>query len=95
MELYLILAISFAIMYYFRYTREIIQTTLEVAELFDDLESTFNIAIYSILTFADSLIFMPLYAYKIIKISRYDYIKERSMHVLKMHFGLEQIKNSN
>ncbi len=93
MEIYLILAISFAIMYYVRYTREIISIIEGVAGLFDNTEHTFKPIIYIVNKFILTSFLWPLYILPVFTKNRYTYIKECSTEQLKAHYGLEEIKN--
>jgi hypothetical protein len=90
MDFYIILAISFAIMFTFRYTKEIAFTVQAVAKVHELQENKLiSIVIYPIL-FIIAALMMPVYAFIILNSSRSDLIHSWSKQILINHYGLEE-----
>jgi hypothetical protein len=87
MEYYIILAISFAIMYHFRYTKEILEVVKQVAIIHDATPNA-TIKLYSFITFFITIIAFPLYAIVTITQPREKIIKEHSTTVLITYYDL-------
>ena len=88
MEIYIIFAISFAIMFWWNYTRQIIKTVQEVEKKLNDSEIKLNPIIYGSRMFLLSCLIMPWYFAAIISQDRWDYIKEKSCNLLKQQYIL-------
>ena len=93
MEYYIIAVISFSIMYYIRYTLEIIPTVLDTLELLDikyqDCVGWSPIT-YSIASVFVTLVGFPFFLYIIIVSSRTRIVQESVRQILKGPFGLEE-----
>lgn len=91
MEIYVILALSFAIMYHINYTNEILAVVKDVAVI-HDAEATAPLFIYGIVSFLTTLVFMPGYVLQILLKSRDDIIRSVSSEVLVKFYDLEPKK---
>ena len=90
---YIIAALSFALMYSISYGWEIIQTVLDVLNLFDMNyidEDTWNPWYYMTAVFIMSLIAMPLFLFLVLAQNKYETIKFASAHILQKYYGFEQ-----
>jgi hypothetical protein len=92
MEIYLIIALSFTIMYWWSYTREIILTVKGVENRFDKMDGSINPVIFSILSGVATFVAMPVYAYCILTIPRRAYIKDIATTIVKKQ---HEIANEN
>ena len=92
-EIYIIIAISFAIMFAFRYTRDIIFMVKGVAVIHEIDERPQLLNGISVLLTLFSLIFFPFYAILVLFSNRDKLIKEWSKQILVKYYDLE-LKNS-
>ena len=93
---YIIIALSFALMYTISYGWEIIQTVLDVLYMFDmDYieENTWNPGYYITMVFTMSLIGMPLFLFLVLAQDKYETVKFASAHILQKYYGFEQESN--
>ena len=85
MEIYLILAFSFAIMYSYSYTQEVIETTRAVVELLEIEWGTFNPFWYYIKEFAFSFFMFPI---AIFRLFNKDIVTKEVSYILENSYGL-------
>lgn len=88
MELYIIACVSFAIMYYVRYTVDIIAIVHEVAAM-HEATGDFNPTLYSIVQFILNTLLMPLYLFMMIILPKKKILHEASIGILTKHYDLE------
>ena len=88
MEIYIILAISFAVMFSFRYTKDIIFTIREVAKVKDIEENKFLLNLMLVVFFISAALFMPAYLLVITTTERSHLIHQWSTRILIRHYGL-------
>jgi len=89
MTLYIIIALSFAIMYSYKYTHEIVCVT---AQFVEDLEvdwGSFNPTWYYIKEFTYNFIMFPIAIQKLFK---KDIIMDEVSYILENNYGLESEK---
>ena len=89
MEIYLILAFSFAIMYSFKYTNEVVKTTKGVVEVLDIEWGNFNPTWYYIKEFAYSFFMFPI---AVQRLFNRDTVKNEVSYILENNYGLEAEK---
>ncbi len=87
MEIYIIIAISFSLMYNWNYTREVLAVTNEVAEMFGEkpLNIPWQLLIHGILI----TILAPFFCWNMMVADRKHLIKEHSMGLLEKIYGLK------
>ena len=90
MEIYLILAFSFALMYWWNYTREIILTVKGVEDRFDKMDGSIDPILFSVLTGIITFIAAPVYAYEIFTSNKRAYIKDIATTIVRKQ---HQIRN--
>lgn len=83
MEIYLIVCLSFSLMYWWNYTREIILTVQGVENMFDEMDGSITPTIFAILTGLATFVAMPIFAYNILIMPRREYIKAVAMSIVK------------
>lgn len=88
MEIYLIMCLSFTLMYWWNYTREIILTVQGVENKFDEMDYSMNPIIFSILSGIATFVAMPVYAYCILAIPKRKYIKDIATTIVKKQHEL-------
>jgi len=92
-EYYVIIALSFGIMYTYSYGLEIVQTVRDVEKIVtDNAENIWNSNLYIFFTFIVSSIAMPIFLGLIIIQKKYDTIKYASAYILKKYYGLTNFK---
>ena len=89
MEIYLILCLSFAMMYWWNYTREIILTVRGVEDRFDKMHGSINPVLFSIFTGVATFVAAPVYAYMIFTTDKRAYIKDMATTIVKKQHELE------
>jgi len=90
MTIYIIIALSFAIMYSYKYTREIVLITQRFVNSLDVTWGDFSPIKYSIKEFLYHFIMCPITATKIFKGE--DIIKKEVSYILENNYGLEAEK---
>lgn len=90
MELYVICALSFALMFYWRYTREAIIVFREVAAIHNEEINEFSPIIYSLAMFLYITFTMPYTFYLIIRYDRMEVVKQMVYPLLEQYCGLEK-----
>ena len=88
MEIYIILCISFSIMYYISYVRDIIFVVKEVVKV-HDAEGNFNPLLYSIVSLVLAAIGMPIYLFLILYSTKQNILYYASSGILLNHYDLE------
>jgi hypothetical protein len=88
MEIYIIMCISFAILYHIRYVTDIIFITEEVAKI-HDAESHFPKYYFIIINLIVSILLMPIVAFSVITNNRDEYIKSGASKILIKYYDLE------
>ena len=83
MEIYLIIALSFTIVYWWNYIREIILTVQGVEGINGGVG--FKPIVYTIAASVVAFIAMPRIAFDILRMPRRDYIKNISTAIIKKH----------
>jgi len=87
---YLIIAVSFAIMYHFRYTTEAIKIIYDVCEELElPVKPTFSPTIYSISMFFINTVTFPILLLITLTSTRWKMIERDADDVLKDTFGLD------
>lgn len=88
MEYYIIACISFAIMYYISYTRDVLFIVKNVAKL-HDAEGDFNPVLYSIVSIVLTAIAMPIYLLMLLFTTKDKVLHYASSGILLKHYDLE------
>ena len=83
MEIYLIIALSFAMMYWWNYTREIILTVQGVEGRFDKMSGGINPVLFSLFTGIATFVAAPVYACVIFTTDKRAYIKDMATTIVK------------
>ena len=94
MEIYIIIAISFGLMFAYRYVKNIIFTVREVAKIHEVPERGRLLYIISFWMIVFSVIACPFYALVVLITDRQTLIKDWSRSILIKHYEVE-IKNSS
>ena len=89
MTIYIIIAISFALMFLFRYIKEIVYTVREVAKVHE--VGTRLALLYSlgVMLFILSLVAMPAYAITVLFSNRQSLIKQWSRVILTKYYDVQ------
>ena len=90
MEIYIILAFSFAIMYWWNYTREIIKTVQGVEKKLNDSESRLSPRRYGTRMFLLSFLIAPWYLGQIATQGRWAYIKMKSTFIIRKQYAIKK-----
>lgn len=88
MAIYIIFALSFAIMYWWSYTREIIKTVQGVEKKLNDSEIRLNPGRYSTRMFLLSFLIAPWYVAEVIASPKWQYIKIKSTNIIRKQYAL-------
>lgn len=93
LEYYIIVALSFSLMYSISYGWEIVQTVLDVLYIFEMdyvKEDKWNPGYYMTMVFTMSLIGMPLFLFLVLAQDKYETVKFAAAHILKKYYGFEE-----
>ena len=93
MIIYTILALSFSIMFSYRYTKEIIHLVQEVAKVHEVKQQQIRLGLFAFWITILSAILMPAYALVILFTDRQKLIKDWSRQILLKYYDVE-LKNS-
>ena len=88
MEIYLILCISFTIMYWWNYTREIIKTVQGVENKFNDIEDRLSPSRYATRMLLLSFLLAPWYLVAIATMPKWTYIKMKATCLVRQQYSL-------
>ena len=88
MEIYITLALSFAIMYWWYYTREIIKTVQGVENKFNDIEDRLSPSRYATRIFLLSFLLAPWYVIVITTMPKWTYIKMKATCLIRQQYSL-------
>ena len=91
MEIYIVLALSFAIMYWWKYTREIIKTVQGVEEKLNLVEATLSPSRYTTRMFLLTFLMPPWYLIQIATQTRWGYRKMKATSLIRQQCVVEVI----
>lgn len=89
MELYLILALSFAIMHWWSYTRQIVKTVQAVEKKLNLEYANLSPSRYTMRIFLLSFLLAPWYLSQIMTLPRWDYIKMKATEIVRKQYAIE------
>lgn len=89
MEIYTILAFSFAIMFWWNYTREIIKTVQGVENKMNNIEDRLSPSRYATRMFLLAFLLAPWYFGAIATQGRWAYIKMKATHLVRQQYALQ------
>lgn len=88
--IYLIIAVSFALMYSINYTKDIIWSIVQLCNIFDiDHTEFLSPIIFYTVYFLASFILFPIFCYAIFKYSKYEIIKVATYSFMKEYVEID------
>ena len=89
MEVYIIIALSFGIMFAYRYTRDIIYSIKEVARIHEVRQRHTLLNLFAFNTTVLSIVLMPIYALVVLFSDRQELIRSWSRLILVKYYDVE------